>query len=132
MLFRSEVAACTCDRCQRRMTPDDPDLGFQEKLSIAYRSGFGSIFGDGCDISIDLCQQCVKETIGTWLRIASGDDFAADWAAPGSIEALKGIVSKPENPVSVEDMIPATDRLRGTVLRYDDPTDPVWPADDES
>jgi hypothetical protein len=24
------------------------------------------------------------------------------------------------------------DRLRGTVRRYDNPTDPVWPADDES
>jgi hypothetical protein len=29
-----EVAACTCDRCQRRMTPDDYD--WHEKLSIAY------------------------------------------------------------------------------------------------
>jgi hypothetical protein len=65
-----DVAACTCDRCQRRMTPDDPDSGFQEKLSIAYRGGFYSIFGDGCDISIDLCPQCVKETLGAWLRIS--------------------------------------------------------------
>jgi hypothetical protein len=67
-----EVAACTCDRCQRHMTPDDYD--WHEKLSIAYRGGFGSIFGDGRDISIDLCQQCVKETLGAWLRITSDDD----------------------------------------------------------
>ncbi|MFM0342452.1 hypothetical protein [Paraburkholderia fungorum] len=26
----------------------------------------------------------------------------------------------------------ALERLRGTVRRYDNPTDPVWPADDES
>jgi len=121
-----KVAACICDRCRRRMTPDEYD--WHEKLSIAYRGGFGSIFGDGRDICIDLCQQCVKETLGAWLRITSGDD----WAAPRSVEALKGIVRKPDHPVSVEDMDPATDRLRGTVLRYDDPTDPVWPADDES
>ncbi|WP_176059971.1 hypothetical protein [Paraburkholderia sp. BCC1876] len=62
-----EVAACTCDRCQRHMTPDDPD--WHEKLSIAYRRGFESIFGDGCEIGIDLCQECVKETLGAWLRI---------------------------------------------------------------
>jgi hypothetical protein len=52
--------------------------------------------------------------------------------ATTDLGALKGIVRKPDHPVSVEDMDPATDRLRGTVLRYDDPTDPVWPADDES
>lgn len=115
-----EVAACTCDRCQRRMTPDD-DFNWHEKLSIAYRGGFGSIFGDGCDISVDLCQQCVKETLGTWLRISPGDDGSAS----GSVKALKGIVRKPERSVSVEDMNQATERLRGTVLRYEDPTDPV-------
>jgi hypothetical protein len=65
-----DVATCICDRCQRCMTPDNPDSGFPEKLSIAYRGGFGSIFGDGCDISIDLCPQCVKETLGAWLRIS--------------------------------------------------------------
>jgi hypothetical protein len=37
---------------------------------------------------------------------------------------MKGIDQKPENPVSVEDMNPV-ERLRGTVLRYDDPTDPA-------
>jgi hypothetical protein len=68
-----EVAACICDRCQRRMSPDDPDFGFQEKLSLAYRGGFGSIFGDGCMVSIDLCQQCVRDTLGEWLCITPPD-----------------------------------------------------------
>lgn len=71
-----EVAACTCDRCQRRMTRDDPD--WHEKLSVAFRGGFDSIFGDGCMVSIDLCQQCVKEALGPWLRVASaGREFGA-------------------------------------------------------
>ena len=52
--------------------------------------------------------------------------------ATTDLGALKGIVRKPEHPVSVEDMDPATERLRGRVLGYDNPTDPVWPADDES
>jgi hypothetical protein len=63
-----EVAGCTCDRCGRHMTADD--LDWYERVSLAYRGGFGSIFGDGCEISIDLCQQCVKETLGAWLRIS--------------------------------------------------------------
>lgn len=63
-----EVAACMCDRCKRYMTVDD--LDWSEKVSLAYRGGFGSIFGDGCEICIDLCQQCVMETLGDWLRIS--------------------------------------------------------------
>jgi hypothetical protein len=36
-----EVAACTCDRCRRHMTADD--LDWYERVSLAYRGGFGSI-----------------------------------------------------------------------------------------
>jgi hypothetical protein len=64
-----EVAACTCDRCQRRMTPEDGDFEWQERLSIAFQGGYGSVFGDGKKVRLDLCQQCVSETLGTWLRI---------------------------------------------------------------
>lgn len=71
-----EVAAFICDRCQRRVTPDDPDNGFHETLSIAYSGGFCSIFGDGCRVSIDLCQHCVKETLGPWLRIDPASEGA--------------------------------------------------------
>lgn len=66
-----DVAACTCDRCQRRMTPGDDDLWeWGEKLSVSFHGGYGSIFGDGNKVEIDLCQQCVKETLGAWLRIS--------------------------------------------------------------
>jgi hypothetical protein len=62
-----DVAACTCDRCGQRLTPNDDD--WHEKLSIAYTAGYFSVFGDGAAISIDLCQRCVRETLGPWLRI---------------------------------------------------------------
>ena len=62
-----EVIACTCDRCQRRMLPYDDE--WFEKLSIVYRGSRDSIFGFGKSIAIDLCQQCVKETLDAWLRI---------------------------------------------------------------
>jgi hypothetical protein len=38
-----EVVACTCDRCHKRMTPDDNDFEWHERLSIAFRGGYGSI-----------------------------------------------------------------------------------------
>ena len=64
-----EVAACTCDRCQKRMTRDDYDSGWHERVSLWFRGGFGSIFGDGNEVSVDLCQQCVQDTLGAWLRV---------------------------------------------------------------
>jgi hypothetical protein len=79
LVFRNqtvvEVAACICDRCQRRMSPEDDSVEWHERLSISFRGGYGSIFGDGHSISLDLCQRCVQETLGEWLQISPGSDF---------------------------------------------------------
>lgn len=40
-----------------------------EKLSLSFTGGYTSVFGDGAEISIDLCQQCLKDVLGPWLRI---------------------------------------------------------------
>jgi hypothetical protein len=61
------VSACTCDRCGRRMLSDDYE--WPEKLSVAWQGGYASTVGDGADVSIDLCQRCVKDTLGAWLRV---------------------------------------------------------------
>lgn len=63
------LAACTCDRCHKRMTPEDDGSGWHERVSLSFRGGFDSIFGDGSGVSIDLCPQCVSDTLGAWLRI---------------------------------------------------------------
>ncbi|MFP3588591.1 hypothetical protein SCB29_33915 [Paraburkholderia sp. SIMBA_055] len=71
-----EVAACTCDRCNKRMTRDDHDSGWHEHVSLSFRGGFESIFGDGNEVSVDLCPQCVRDTLGAWLRITAPEP---DW-----------------------------------------------------
>jgi hypothetical protein len=58
-----------CDRCGRQAERDDLDCEFHEFMSIQNRAGYGSIFGDGNRVEVDLCQRCVKDTLGTWLRI---------------------------------------------------------------
>ncbi|MCT7310195.1 hypothetical protein N5J06_04515 [Ralstonia sp. CHL-2022] len=63
-----ELVACTCDRCQRRLTADEPGE-WQERLSLDHLCGFDSIFGDGNLVYLDLCQHCVRELLGAWLRI---------------------------------------------------------------
>lgn len=62
-----ELIACSCNRCGRRLSIDDSD--WHERLSISWRGGFESIFGDGAEISIDLCQECVEKTLGPWLQV---------------------------------------------------------------
>nr|WP_237203814.1 hypothetical protein [Ralstonia solanacearum] len=67
-----ELAACTCDRCKRRMTPEDGE--WQERLAFDHTCGFDSIFGDGNTVSLDLCQHCAREVLGQWLRITPHDE----------------------------------------------------------
>jgi hypothetical protein len=93
-----EVSGCTCDRCGRRMIPDDPDSEWHERVSIAYHGGFDSIFGDGHAISIDLCQHCVRDTLGAWLRISSTSIYDVEPTPDDlSLSALPGIIRREAN-----------------------------------
>ena len=65
-----------CDRCG--LLSDAGDVEFPEFASIDMRAGYGSIFGDGNDVQIDLCQHCVKAVLGGWLRVISPDDRASE------------------------------------------------------
>jgi len=62
-----KASTITCDRCRTHFT--DVDYGWHEMQSIEFVGGYGSIFGDGDTVSIDLCQECLKETLGPWLRV---------------------------------------------------------------
>ena len=57
----------TCDRCDRSAELDDAE--FQEFLSINRVVGFGSVFGDGELIQLDLCQHCVKDVLFQWVKL---------------------------------------------------------------
>ena len=63
-----------CDRCGRLF--DLGDVEFHEAVSIDLKAGFGSIFGDGNAVQIDLCQHCFKLTLGRWLRIVEPGQHA--------------------------------------------------------
>ncbi|MCL4470106.1 MAG: hypothetical protein M1547_02990 [Gammaproteobacteria bacterium] len=64
-----QAVAAVCDRCGREMQKDAFDGEWQEKISIDFRSAYGSVFGDGNDIALDLCQHCFKDTLGPWVRV---------------------------------------------------------------
>lgn len=60
-------AAIVCDRCGTRIEVND--LEFQEIFRISHVGGYYSIFGDGNEVSVELCQRCFKELLGQFARV---------------------------------------------------------------
>jgi hypothetical protein len=50
------------------------DAEFGEMVCIESKAGYGSIFGDGKDVLVDLCQHCFKLVLGPWLRVIEPGD----------------------------------------------------------
>lgn len=63
----SLVHELVCDRCDIVALRNEPE--FLEFTSIGYVAGYGSIFGDGSHVEIDLCQSCLRDALGAWLRV---------------------------------------------------------------
>ncbi|MCI4117175.1 hypothetical protein ACI51Z_10735 [Pectobacterium carotovorum] len=63
------LSAKVCDRCGYRAEENNQE--FQEFLSVDRLAGFGSIFGDGESLRLDLCQRCVKDVLGQWIQIGN-------------------------------------------------------------
>lgn len=63
---------CVCDRCGRVIRTDD-HYEYQERISIDFMAGYGSVFGDGDRVRGDFCQHCVKAVLGRWLKVCTPD-----------------------------------------------------------
>jgi hypothetical protein len=64
-----EISAYVCDRCGRESKIDDPEAA--EFTCIEFVGGYQSIFGDGTRVSADICQHCLKETLGAWIKVSN-------------------------------------------------------------
>ena len=64
---KTQEVEITCDKCGRVITPDD-FIEWQEVICLNFTGGFGSVFGDEMSFEIDLCQHCLKKTLGRWIR----------------------------------------------------------------
>ena len=63
-----ELISKECDKCHKIFYPYDIfEIG--EFLHFRNVGGYGSVFGDGTKIELDLCQHCVKEILGLYLRV---------------------------------------------------------------
>lgn len=70
-----EEEIVVCDRCHREMEPGDMDCEHQERIAIRFRAGYGSLFGDGNLVEADICQHCLQEVFGKYLRITEDHPF---------------------------------------------------------
>lgn len=60
------LSAKVCYRCGRRAELAASE--FQEFLSVDRVAGYGSVFGDGECLRLDLCQHCTKTLLGAWIQ----------------------------------------------------------------
>ena len=59
----------TCDVCKREFLMSDDFLEIQEFFSWNMIGGYSSVFGDGNEIVIDICQHCFKKKLGDYIVI---------------------------------------------------------------
>ncbi|MEX1666773.1 hypothetical protein [Zhongshania arctica] len=61
-----EVTSMTCDSCKKIF--ENP-IEIQEFQCILKTAGYGSIFGDGAAVHCDLCQYCLRDMLGPFLKV---------------------------------------------------------------
>lgn len=70
----NEPHSIICDVCKRSFRygecDDDHDLiEIQEFVQVSFVGGYGSVFGDGSTVELDLCQACLKKRLGAFVRV---------------------------------------------------------------
>ena len=63
-----DLAEFHCDCCGMDLLCGNT-IETQEAISISYDCGYGSIFGDGNTIRVDLCQHCLNNKLGEYITV---------------------------------------------------------------
>ena len=60
----------TCDVCKKtyKLDGNDDIIEAQEFVYVNFLGGFGSVFGDGVEMELQVCQHCFKEKFGDYVR----------------------------------------------------------------
>jgi antitoxin CcdA len=62
------LKSIVCDCCKKEYLETDV-FELEEFINISKINGYGSIFGDGSILELDLCQHCIKNFLGEYIRI---------------------------------------------------------------
>ncbi|MGL1956404.1 MAG: hypothetical protein OCD00_03690 [Colwellia sp.] len=69
VITQEELSDLTCDKCLKKVNKDSEPYQFQEFISISHRCGYESIFEDGVQLTLDLCQHCFKNECGEFIQV---------------------------------------------------------------
>ena len=88
-----------CDRCGKEA--ERGEMGFTQMTSVGFNAGYDSIFGDGNRVEVDLCDPCLRDTLGAWLRVKTPADAPlVKMLAAFKPEIHEGEFPAPESPGS--------------------------------
>lgn len=59
------VKSFTCDCCDESY---DDVFDIQEMLHFKHDCGYNSVFGDGNEIELVMCETCVKNVLGKYIK----------------------------------------------------------------
>lgn len=62
-----------CSVCKTKYHGDD-FFETQEALHWTNYCGYGSVFGDGNTVNLDMCQTCVSRILGVYLEVKESYD----------------------------------------------------------
>lgn len=101
------VRQITCDRCGREAVRGERD--FSEMTSVDFFGDRDSIFGYQHRVEIDLCEVCLRATLGTWLRVTNpweiGEMPPADGTlATGPDARTRGLFARMYGVLTVDEM----------------------------
>lgn len=61
-----QTTSIECDKCKKMY---DNIMDMQEFIHIGFTGGYGSVWGDGNTVEVDLCQNCGLEIFDKIARI---------------------------------------------------------------
>ena len=70
-VYHEKITSITCDICGKEYSKEKDIYECQEFIHIYENCGYGSIFGDGDSIELDICQHCFKKLFEGKYRIIS-------------------------------------------------------------
>lgn len=57
-----------CDVCKKEYDYEKDVMEIQEFNWIGFTGGYGSVFGDNVTFYLDICQHCLNDKLGQYLR----------------------------------------------------------------
>ena len=64
---REIITGFNCNKCDRTYGKDDI-VEMQEALIWQMSAGYGSLWGDGNNVQVVLCQKCAVEVVGPYVK----------------------------------------------------------------